>query len=94
MFVSLLPEVLDKAEFEEALEYDENSLSSASHLGLLVSFISIKYERFFLVHIHVIVDMDIFILDSNFQSNCCFFIHRTKMLHLGCLLSCSRPIFP
>lgn len=29
------PEVLDKAEFEEALEYDENSLSSASNLGLL-----------------------------------------------------------
>ncbi|KAH6764444.1 hypothetical protein C2S52_013393 [Perilla frutescens var. hirtella] len=29
------PEVLDKAEFEEALKYDENSLASASNLGLL-----------------------------------------------------------
>ncbi|GFQ05069.1 DNA-directed RNA polymerase iii subunit rpc4 [Phtheirospermum japonicum] len=29
------PELLDKAEFEEALEYDEKALSSASDLGLL-----------------------------------------------------------
>lgn len=43
MFVSLFPEVLDKVEFEEALEYDENSLSSASHLGLLVNILLIKY---------------------------------------------------
>lgn len=29
------PDVLDKAEFEEAPEYDENAISSASELGLL-----------------------------------------------------------
>lgn len=36
------PELLDNVEFEEAVEYDENSLSSASDLGLLVS--SIQFD--------------------------------------------------
>lgn len=36
------PELLDNVEFEETVEYEENSLSSASDLGLLVS--SIQFD--------------------------------------------------